>query len=162
MTAQTTTVNKAAFEQGDRPQGSDYVNLIDSFINTVDTTAQSITSTLTVPTLTVSGQITVTTVAATLGNYTTVSANTVTITNKLVIGAAATVDSAGTAAFARLTDLRDAVVTTLTTTQTSAMFQQLSGTIGAASGAYKACMLMQITINTSSYGIPIFRASDFF
>lgn len=44
MTAQTRTVNKNRFEQGDTPQGSDFVDLIDSFVALSDTTAQTIVS----------------------------------------------------------------------------------------------------------------------
>ncbi len=47
MTAQTRTVNKSRFEQGDTPQGSDYVDLIDSYLSLADTTAQSLSSPLT-------------------------------------------------------------------------------------------------------------------
>lgn len=35
---------KAAFEQGDKPQGSDYENWIDSFLHLTDTSAQAISS----------------------------------------------------------------------------------------------------------------------
>lgn len=44
MTIQTRTVLKAKFEQGDTPQGSDYVDLFDSALNLADTTAQTVTS----------------------------------------------------------------------------------------------------------------------
>lgn len=48
MTAQDRTTNKAKFEQGDTPQGGDYVDLIDSYISLADTTAQSLSSPLVV------------------------------------------------------------------------------------------------------------------
>ena len=53
MTAQTNAVLKSSFEQGDKPQGSDFADLIDSFLSVVDTTAQEMLSDLTVPNLTV-------------------------------------------------------------------------------------------------------------
>jgi len=51
MTQQTRTTNKGRFEQGDTPQGSDYIDLIDSYVTLADTTAQTMTSDLSVPTL---------------------------------------------------------------------------------------------------------------
>ncbi len=51
MTAQTKETLKTVFEQGDKPQGSDYVNLIDSSLNLADTTAQTITSNVVLPSL---------------------------------------------------------------------------------------------------------------
>lgn len=57
MTAQTRTTNKAAFQQGDKPQGTDYVDLIDSFVALQDTTAQSLLSDLSVVTLIASTEV---------------------------------------------------------------------------------------------------------
>lgn len=53
MAAQTRAVNKARFENGDKPQGSDYVDLIDSFPSLSDSTSQSLTSDLSIPGLVV-------------------------------------------------------------------------------------------------------------
>ena len=44
MTAQTRTTNVGRFETGDTPVGSDFVDLIDSFLSLADTTAQTVTS----------------------------------------------------------------------------------------------------------------------
>lgn len=52
MTAQTRAVNKARFEQGDKPQGSDYEDLIDSVVMLAETTVQAMSGPLTVTTLT--------------------------------------------------------------------------------------------------------------
>ena len=49
MAIQGRATLKGVFEQGDVPQGSDYVDLIDSFVHLSDTTTQSITSDLSVP-----------------------------------------------------------------------------------------------------------------
>jgi hypothetical protein len=57
MTAQNRDANKAVFEQGDRPQGSDYVNLIDSFLSLVDVSAQTVISDLSVPNVTVATEL---------------------------------------------------------------------------------------------------------
>ena len=48
MTQQTRATLKGVFEQGDVPQGSDYEDLIDSFVSLADTTAQTVTSDLTI------------------------------------------------------------------------------------------------------------------
>lgn len=47
MTAQNRATLKAVFETGDVPTGTDYENLIDSFISLVDTSAQSVDSAIT-------------------------------------------------------------------------------------------------------------------
>ena len=44
MVAKNRADNKALFENGDKPQGSDFSNLIDSYVSLADTTAQSVTS----------------------------------------------------------------------------------------------------------------------
>jgi len=82
VTAQTRTVLKALYEDGDKPTGSNYADLIDSFISLSDTTVQSTTSDLTVPVLTatteVSTPIVITTeVSASVGNFTIINADVV-------------------------------------------------------------------------------------
>ena len=76
MTSQTRSVNKGRFEQGDTPQGSDYADLIDSYLSLADTTAQS----LSYP-LSITGAISVST---------TVSANSMEATT-LTVSSAATI-----------------------------------------------------------------------
>lgn len=44
MTAKTRSANKAVFETGDTPDGSDYASLIDSYFSILDTTSQSVVS----------------------------------------------------------------------------------------------------------------------
>ncbi len=51
MTSQTRATNTALFENGDQPSGTNYRDLIDSYVGLIDATAQSMTSNLTVPTL---------------------------------------------------------------------------------------------------------------
>lgn len=48
MTAKNRPTIKAVFEQGDKPQGSDYEDMIDSYLSVADTTAQSLSSPLVV------------------------------------------------------------------------------------------------------------------
>lgn len=51
MTSQVRSVNKSRFEDGDTTSGSNFADLIDSFISIADTTAQAMASDLTVPKL---------------------------------------------------------------------------------------------------------------
>lgn len=51
MTQQTRAVNTARFEQGDTPQGSDYLDLMDSVLMLAETTVQSMSGPLTVTVL---------------------------------------------------------------------------------------------------------------
>jgi len=51
MAAKSRANLKAVFEDGDSPQGSDFEDLIDSFVSLTDTSAQSLASNLTVPVL---------------------------------------------------------------------------------------------------------------
>ena len=51
MTAQTRTVLKALFQDGDKPDGSNYADWVDSMVSVADTTAQTMTSDLVAPKL---------------------------------------------------------------------------------------------------------------
>ena len=51
MTAQNRATLKGLFEDGDVPTGANYTDLIDSFLSLSDTTAQSLSSPLTVTTV---------------------------------------------------------------------------------------------------------------
>ncbi len=57
MTQQTRSTNKGRFEQGDKPQGSDYVDLVDSYLSLADTDTQTITSDIVVPVLTATTEV---------------------------------------------------------------------------------------------------------
>ena len=85
MTAKTPTQLLTVFENGDIPVQADYQDLFDSYVNIVQTTAQSMASALTLPTLTVTTLNVTTfspsTINATTGNITTVSANTINAAN---------------------------------------------------------------------------------
>lgn len=96
MTAQTRTTLKAKFEQGDTPQGSDFADLIDSFISVADATAQSMTSDLSVPKLDAA------TVSATNVIASTVAATQVSATNIIVSTVVATRIDAGSVSAATI------------------------------------------------------------
>lgn len=78
MTSQTTPNLKGVFEQGDKPQGSDYANLIDSFVSNTDTTAQTMASDLSLPNL-----IATTKVSSPAGNFALVSASSMVVTGRV-------------------------------------------------------------------------------
>lgn len=46
MASQDRPTIKAVFENGDKPQGSDFANLVDSYVSIADSTAQTVTSKL--------------------------------------------------------------------------------------------------------------------
>jgi len=69
MTSQTRSVNKGRFETGDKPDGSSYADLIDSFLSLADSTAQTVASNTTFPT------VIATEVSAVTGNFDTVNAS---------------------------------------------------------------------------------------
>lgn len=89
MTQRNKTSLTAVFETGDTPQGGDYADLIDSYLNVVETTAQSLSGALFVPELNstlvsaftintpsfTSTSITGTTITATTFNTGTISAS---------------------------------------------------------------------------------------
>lgn len=77
MTAQTRATNTSRFEQGDQPQGTDFADLIDSFLTLIDTTAQTVTSDLRAANFITSGEVSAGTLNATNLNVTTFNATTV-------------------------------------------------------------------------------------
>lgn len=81
---------KAAFQNGDQPQGSDYENLIDSFVSLAETTTQTMNGQLVLAggvsaasvnagTITATGAISGASVFATIANFTTISGQTATL-----------------------------------------------------------------------------------
>jgi len=77
MTIASRVTIKADFENGDRPQASDYADWIDSFLHLSDSTAQSVTSPLTL------GTVGITTVSAQTGSILDLTASAASITGKL-------------------------------------------------------------------------------
>lgn len=87
MTAQDRPTIKAKFEQGDTPQGADYVDWIDSTLFIVETTAQSLASPLSVTgALGASTTVSAATVEASAAAFATVSADTAWFDNLRVGG----------------------------------------------------------------------------
>jgi hypothetical protein len=124
MTAQTRTVNKGRFENGDRPSGSDFGDLIDSFVAISDSTAQTLTSNLNVPTL-IATEVSagVANVSAATIQVLVASAASVQAMNA-VVATAGTLTVTGTAHVSSLNPTRllngFAVITAAGSTQTSA------------------------------------------
>jgi len=81
VTAQNRATLKLLFEDGDKPDGSNYADWIDSMVSIADTTAQTISSDFTAPkliaTTEVSSPLVVTTeVSASVGNFAVLTADT--------------------------------------------------------------------------------------
>lgn len=120
MSAQTRAVNQAAFQTGDKPQGADYANLIDSFVSLVDTTAQTVGSNFNVQVLGATEVVTPK-VSAADGQFTTLSVVTVSGSVKFagsvsfqavaVSGVAAFADAITVSGSARLTGPLDVAAT---------------------------------------------------
>ncbi len=166
MTAQNRTTLKGVFEQGDTPQGSDYADLIDSFLSLVDSTAQSITSNISAPVV-----VATTEVCAPAGDFTTVSAQRVTTSALTVLAAVSassvfaenvnasaatfvtvTVDSA-VIATARVSGLSVLDVLTLDIATTATAGVGNGQTLPIAQG------FIEVSINGSPRRIPFFPAS---
>lgn len=113
MTQQTRAVIKAKFEQGDTPQGTDYEDWVDSTVFLSDTTAQALSSPLSVAgslgastavsaesgeftSVAVSGAVSALSLHAATGSVATFSANAVGITGSLVWTAEVTATVIGT------------------------------------------------------------------
>ena len=82
MTSQTRSVNKGRFEDGDSLSGSNFVDLIDSFMSLADTTAQVVTSDIQTPRIVATTEVStptinVTDVNASVVNCARVSCNDV-------------------------------------------------------------------------------------
>lgn len=86
MTQQNRTTNKGKFEQGDKPQGSDYVDLIDSYVSLADTTAQSVSSPMTVTgSLGASTTVSAVSVEASAGEFRTITTSALAVSGDVVI-----------------------------------------------------------------------------
>ena len=107
MTTYNQTTLKTFFQTNDVPTGSDYANLIDSYINVVDTSAQSMagalnpTELITARVSATNGVFTGTLDVAGVANFTTVSAVNVTFQSTTTSALSVTVDvSAGGTVYA--------------------------------------------------------------
>jgi len=190
MTAQTSSTNKSRFEQGDRPQGSDYVDLIDSFVANTDSTAQSIVSNLTVPTLFAThlnaptasisalsiGTITSIYVSADtflggtftgVGAFTTVDATFVSA-NRLYgetvtltgVVSAPSLNAATVSAGSVITSALTTYAMSFTAITTSLTTAQTTA-VFATGATLGGVRLVEITINGSAMFLPVFRRGQF-
>ena len=159
MTQQTRATNKAAFETGDAPTESDYINLIDSFLSLADTSAQTVTSGIILSgTLGIGGKLSAQSISAntlTVGSAITVPAMTVTS----VLSASSAVFGNLTAGEMTITGVVSASSAVLGNLTAGAV--TITGVVSASAGAFGAVTvaaiasiaqahLMQITINTDA------------
>lgn len=75
MTSQTRAVNQARFEEGDVPHGTDFADLIDSFVSLADTAAQTVASDLHATNFITTGSMTASTFNLTNINATNITGN---------------------------------------------------------------------------------------
>ena len=155
MTAQTRTVNKGKFESGDKPTGSDYSDLIDSYLSLQDSSEQTVTSKLTI-----SGGIATTTVSAATVYADTFIASAATLTNIVMVqhvsASSARINRLGIGTAAPTADGIHLVATEgnlkldIATTAIAS-----GGTGGAVPASAQAFAIVQI--NGVSYRIPLFN-----
>ena len=137
MTAKTRNNLKSEFETGDVPDGTDYSDLIDSFLSLSDTDAQTITSTVNLPT----------------ANITTkMSAAAANVTGELSVSGATTLDGpvqvAGSASFQNVA-LAGTIVYAKVITAASVTGQSSA----AAPNTYRK--YLQIYVSGVEYAIPL-------
>lgn len=164
MTAQSRTYLKSKFEQGDTPQGTDYSDLMDSFVSLVDTTAQTLASDLTVPNLVAT--------AVSAGSVNVVGAvNAASVSAQTILGSSATftgkieaasvsAQSVAASAFsgvnADITTVSAQTVNTATLNITVATTTKASGGAGGAVPA-SAAAFAEIKVGGVTYYVALFN-----
>lgn len=169
MTAQDRATLKSEFETGDVPDGTDYGNLIDSFLSLVDTSAQTVaspvtfsgsaafTGTVTAATAKVLGGLNVS-AAVTAGSVDVlgalrVSANT-SLEGALVVGGAVTAGSMGVLGALRVsaaTSLEGVLhVVTAQTTATA------SGAVGGSTVPTTATKYLKVTVSGVTFNVALY------
>lgn len=102
MSALDRVTLKSGFENGDQPQGSDYENLIDSFLCLAETTTQTLNgpvvfaggisaASLSTGDITMTGSLSAAQVWAPIGNFTSLSAQSLTIASVVIPASGGTI-----------------------------------------------------------------------
>lgn len=131
MSALDRVTLKAAFQNGDQPQGSDYENFIDSFVNLAETTAQTMNGPLILAgglsaasintgAITATGVVSAPSIWAAVGDITTISAQTVTFSSLVVPASGVAVNGNVTFTGGYLAGTVDVSVACIATVQASA------------------------------------------
>lgn len=153
MTARTKTSLKALFEDGDTTSGTTFADLIDSFLNLVDTSAQSVTSPVTFTTI---GATTVsaTTIQTTTLALDTVSASSAYITMGNITNVASTTVSASSV-YASSMSLGGTEIVSFAMPYGGYSFTSAAATvIGSAKQEYKAGGGTTITNVSTEFTMP--------
>lgn len=140
MTAQTRQINKGRFEQGDTPQGSDFVDLIDSFLSVANTSAQTVASKANF-----SGGVATTTVSAVTVNTGDIVSNTSNVRTAIGIGTVAPAAGLHIVSSAEAAFKLDVVTTT----------KASGGTGGAVPTSAQGFLTVQI--NGTKFYVPFFN-----
>jgi len=131
MSALDRAALKAAFENGDQPQGSDYENFIDSFVNLAETTAQTMNgplilagglsaASISTGAITATGVVSAPSIWAAVGDITAISAQTVTFSSLVVPTSGVVVNGNVTFTGGYLAGTVDVSVACISTVQSSA------------------------------------------
>ncbi len=86
MTARTPTYLKGRFEQGDIPQGTDYEDLMDSYVNVVTSAEQSIDSNLRTTKQLIADSVSANSINIAAAAISIVSADTINVSGKVIFG----------------------------------------------------------------------------
>lgn len=122
---------KAAFQNGDQPQGSDYENLIDSMVNLAETTTQTMNGQLVLAggvsaasvnagTMVLTGTFSGASVWGTIADFTTISAQSISFSSWTVPTSGAAVNGNVTFTAGQMLATVDASVACISTAQASA------------------------------------------
>lgn len=175
MVAQDRSTLQSVFETGDVPDGTDYANLIDSFINLVETSAQSIASPVT---FAGSAAFTSTTTAASISVLGTASVSGAVTAGSLSVLGAATVSAtatfngpvvaAGTVtadSMSVLGAMRVSAATSLNATtiggQLTVVTAQTTATASGGAGSTvptTAVRYLKVVVSGNTYNIPLFAS----
>lgn len=158
MTAQDKNTLKARFETGDTPGGSDYADLIDSTLNPVESSPQSLSSSLYAPVVTAGSVVTgVLTVAsgATIGD----ASITNTLSVATIIGGAARVTgvlSGATGVFSgALTG--GSIINLGSYTMVSAQTAVTASAGGVSTAPATVAKYLKIIVSGVTYNIPMYK-----
>ena len=156
MTVLSRTAIKGLFEDGDTPQGSDYSDWVDSFVHLTDSTAQTVTSPMTLGTV---GATTVSAALVSANNVNGSAANFSTVSAQRIVASACVFQ---TVTFVQLSAQRvnGSAATFLATVSAATIHTNTliinSDATAAVSAAASAARYVLVTVSGTSYWLPLF------
>jgi hypothetical protein len=153
MTAQTRTVLKALFEDGDTPAGSDYTDWIDSMVAIADTTAQTMTSDLHLPKLVATTEVSAVLVRTPLVSASVMHTNVLHVDGKVSASSMA-VTGIISASAANFGILRATDVSASSLSATGPVRSGTSGAVGLAVLTQQTTVTDTVSANTTVAVVP--------